>query len=85
MLRSTVAAREFQTWVKQRIERGELATLFDYEKQAPHAALAVPTPEHFAPLFSVVGAAELQSAKLHPIFEGVEHANMSMFTFALAG
>ncbi len=77
-------ALEFQTWVKQRIERGELATLFDYEKQAPHAALAVPTPEHFAPLFSVVGAAD-QSAKLHPIFEGVEHANMSMFTFALAG
>ncbi len=76
-------ALEFQTWVKQRIERGELATLFDYEKQAPHAALAVPTPEHFAPLFPVLGAAG-KSPKLHPIFEGIEHANMSMFTFALS-
>jgi len=76
-------SREFQNWVRERIERQELATLFDYEKQAPHAALAVPTPEHFAPLFSVVGSAG-KSAKLHPVFEGIEHANMSMFTFALA-
>ncbi len=76
-------AREFQNWAKDRIGRRELATLFGYEKQAPHAALAVPTPEHFAPLFPILGAAGAL-AKLHPIFEGVEHANMSMFTFALA-
>lgn len=76
-------ARVFQNWVKERIERRELATLFDYANQAPHAALAVPTPEHFAPLFPVLGAAG-KSPKLHPVFEGIEHANMSMFTFALA-
>jgi 4,5-DOPA dioxygenase extradiol len=76
-------AREFQNWVEERIERRELATLFDYERQAPHAALAVPTPEHFAPLFPVLGAAGA-SAKLYPVFEGIEHANISMFTFALA-
>jgi 4,5-DOPA dioxygenase extradiol len=77
-------AREFQVWVKERIDRRELATLFEYEKHAPHAALAVPTPEHFAPLFPVLGAASGAAAKLHPIFEAIEHANMSMFTFALA-
>ena len=76
-------ARAFQDWVKERIERHDLAALFDYAKQAPHAALAVPTPEHFLPLFPVLGAAE-PSAKLQPIFEGIEHANMSMFTFALS-
>ncbi|MGB9235781.1 MAG: class III extradiol ring-cleavage dioxygenase [Terriglobales bacterium] len=76
-------AREFQGWVKQRIERRDLAALFEYERQAPHAALAAPTPEHFAPLFPVLGAAG-ESAKLDTIFEGIEHANMSMFTFALA-
>jgi 4,5-DOPA dioxygenase extradiol len=76
-------AREFQNWIKDHIERRELATLFDYEKQAPHAALAVPTSEHFAPLFPVLGAAG-KSAKLHPVFQGIEHANVSMFTFALA-
>jgi 4,5-DOPA dioxygenase extradiol len=76
-------AREFQNWVRDRIERRELATLLDYERQAPHAARAVPTPEHFAPLFPVLGSAGA-AAKLHPIFEGIEHANMSMFTFAMA-
>lgn len=77
-------ASEFEAWVKQRIERRELAALFDYERQAPHAAVAVPTPEHFLPLFPALGAAGA-SAKLHPIFEGMEHANMSMFSFALVG
>jgi 4,5-DOPA dioxygenase extradiol len=76
-------AREFQSWVKQHIERRDLAALFDYEKHAPHAALAVPTPEHFLPLFPVLGAVG-NSAKLQPVFEGMEHANMSMFTFALS-
>jgi len=76
-------AREFQEWVKERIERRDLETLFDYKKTGPYAARAVPTPEHFAPLFPVVGAAG-ESAKLVPIFEGIEHGNMSMFSFAIA-
>jgi 4,5-DOPA dioxygenase extradiol len=75
-------ARDFQAWVKQCVESRELPPLFDYEKQAPHPARAVPTPEHFAPLFPVLGAAST-SAKLAPIYEGIEHANMSMLTFQL--
>ena len=75
-------ARDFQEWVKQKIVSRQLPDLLTYEKQAPHAAQAVPTPEHFAPLFPVLGAAS-RVAKLLPIFEGIEHANMSMFTFQL--
>lgn len=75
-------AREFQEWVKERIERHDTETLFQYEKKAPYAARAVPTPEHFAPLFPVVGAAG-ESAKVVPIFEGIEHGNMSMFSFQI--
>jgi len=75
-------ARTFQAWVKQRIVNRELPDLLDYEKRAPHAAQAAPTPEHFAPLFPVIGAAA-GSPRLTPIFEGIEHANMSMFTFQL--
>lgn len=77
-------AREFQEWVKERVERRELETLFQYEKMAPHAAGAVPTPEHFAPLFPVVGAAG-ESGKVVPIFEGIEHGNMSMFSVQIVG
>jgi 4,5-DOPA dioxygenase extradiol len=75
-------ALEFQNWVQAAIERGDLAALFAYEQRAPHAGRAVPTPEHFVPLFPVLGAAGAQ-AKLTPIFEGVEHGNMSMYSFAL--
>jgi 4,5-DOPA dioxygenase extradiol len=76
-------AREFQGWVKERVAQRDLTALFEYEKLAPHAARAVPTPEHFAPLFPVLGAAG-KNATFKPIFEGIEHANMSMFTFQLA-
>jgi 4,5-DOPA dioxygenase extradiol len=75
-------ASEFQEWVKEGIEKEDLEKLFAYEKEAPNAARAVPTPEHFAPLFPVLGAAR-QSARLVPIFEGIEYGNMSMFSFQL--
>jgi 4,5-DOPA dioxygenase extradiol len=77
-----VWASEFQNWVRQAIENHDLTALFAYEQRAPHAKRAAPTPEHFVPLFPVLGAAGEQ-ARLRPIFEGVEHGNMSMFSFAL--
>ncbi len=75
-------AQEFQDWVHRAIERRDLASLFQYEKLAPHAARAVPTPEHFAPLFPVLGAAG-DYKKVVPIFEGIEYGNMSMCSFGL--
>jgi len=75
-------ASDFQQWVRNRIEKHDLEELFAYEKAAPNASWAVPTPEHFMPLFPVLGAAG-RSAKLLPIFEGIEYANMSMFSFQL--
>ena len=75
-------ARDFQSWVWQRLERREMEALFRYNQLAPNAALAVPTPEHFLPLFPVIGASS-KSATLHAVFDGFEHANMSMLTFAL--
>jgi 4,5-DOPA dioxygenase extradiol len=75
-------AREFQNWVREQVAERRLVDLFDYENRAPYASRAVPTPEHFAPLFPVLGAAgEFQ--ELQAIYDGIEHGNMSMFTFAL--
>jgi len=77
-------AQEFQDWVLGAIERHDLASLFQYETLAPHAARAVPTPEHFAPLFPVLGAAG-DYRNVVPIFAGMEYGNMSMNSFELAG
>jgi 4,5-DOPA dioxygenase extradiol len=35
---------------------GDEAALADYRSQAPHAAMAQPTEEHFLPLFTAMGA-----------------------------
>lgn len=77
-------AREFQDWVRSAVERRDLSSIFNYQKLAPQVARAVPTEEHLAPLFPVLGAAGDYSY-VRPIYEGIEHANMSMYSFALPG
>jgi 4,5-DOPA dioxygenase extradiol len=75
-------AREFQEWVRDAVARRDLASLFGFEKLAPHARRAVPTAEHFVPLFPVLGAAG-DYRQVVAIFEGFEHGNMSMYSFQL--
>jgi len=76
-------AVEFDGWVAARIEAGEIQELFSYRGSAPHAALAVPTPEHFDPLFVALGAA-FPEEKAETIFEGFQYGNLSMRSFAFA-
>lgn len=71
-------AQEFQTWIQDKVERHDLPALFNYEAAAPHARRAVPTAEHFVPLFPVLGAAGDYTHSL-PIFEGFEHGTISMY------
>ena len=49
----------FDRWLQARLEAWDLEALADFEKQAPHAADAVPpgANEHFVPLFIALGAA----------------------------
>ena len=75
-------AEEFQRWVRDAIVRHDLPALFACKKQAPHAKRAVPTTEHFAPIFAVLGAAG-EAAQLTPIYESIEYATISMYSFAL--
>ena len=76
-------AVEFDRWVAARIEAREIQELFAYRAAAPHAALAVPTPEHFDPLFIALGAA-LPEEKVETIFEGFQYSNLSMRSFSFA-
>lgn len=75
-------AEEFQKWVREAVERKDYTTLFSFRRLAPHAKLAVPTLEHFAPLFLILGAAHPYS-RVAPIFEGFQYASISMLCFAL--
>ncbi len=49
--------REFQEWVHARLQARDLEALLEYRAQAPHAARAHPSEEHFLPLYVALGAA----------------------------
>ncbi|MFW5433551.1 dioxygenase [Paenibacillus apiarius] len=50
-------ALEFDDWLIDKIESKDFEALFNYAEEAPHAALAVPTPEHFVPILIALGSA----------------------------
>jgi 4,5-DOPA dioxygenase extradiol len=74
-------AAEFDRWVADRVARQDVEGLLRYRTQAPHADLAVPTPEHFDPLFLTMGAAWPEE-QVGTVYEGFPHGNLSMRSFA---
>lgn len=50
-------AREFDEWLAATLAAGRSEELLDWERTAPHARRAHPSPEHFLPLFVALGAA----------------------------
>lgn len=77
-------AAEFDRWVRERVGALDAAGLARYRTEAPQAALAMPTSEHFDPLFFTIGAA-LPGDRVVDVFEGFQHGNLSMRCFALEG
>jgi 4,5-DOPA dioxygenase extradiol len=58
-------SREFSNWMDEKLTARDEAALADYRAQAPHAAMAQPTPEHFLPLFFAYGAGGEKVTRLH--------------------
>lgn len=48
---------EFDDWLRDKAESGDLAAVADYERSAPHARENHPSPEHFLPMPFAFGAA----------------------------
>ncbi len=76
-------AKQFDDWFGAKLEQHDIASLVNYRKLASHAELAVPTFEHFAPVFFALGAAGNGGAISH-IFEGFQYGALSMRSFAIA-
>ncbi len=51
----------FRRWVLERSSTADWRALFDYRKQAPHAALMHPSDEHWLPFYAAAGAAGAQT------------------------
>lgn len=69
--------REFQQWVKERIEAHELDALAEYRSRSPHGARAHLTEEHFLPLFVALGAAG-PDYRATRVYDGVETGSLAM-------
>jgi 4,5-DOPA dioxygenase extradiol len=76
-------AKEFDDWFQQKLEEHDVASLLHYRELAPHAELAVPTLDHFAPVFPILGAAT-DYTQVETIFEGFQYGSISMRSFAIA-
>jgi 4,5-DOPA dioxygenase extradiol len=70
-------AVEFDAWVKERLEKRDFAALLGDLSRAPSGDLAVPTPEHYAPLLYVLGASDADD-RLRFEYEGIQNASISM-------
>ena len=76
-------AAAFGAWVDERLEESDVEGLVGYATRAPHADLAVPTSEHFDPLFFVLGARD-ERDRVESVYEGFRYGSLSLRTFALA-
>jgi 4,5-DOPA dioxygenase extradiol len=57
----------FEDWIADKVAAGDIAALLAWRAQAPHAAVAHPTDEHFLPFFVALGAAtpDGRGARIH--------------------
>ena len=70
-------ARNFQAWVKERIESHALDELAQYRRRSADGVRAHPTDEHFLPLFFALGAAPA-GYKAERLYDGIEMGALAM-------
>ncbi len=75
-------ARAFDAWAASRLEAMDVAGLASYRQSAPHAAMAVPTPDHFDPIFVILGSAD-PGERVRTIYQGFRYGTLSMRSFAI--
>ncbi len=76
-------AKEFDTWLHDRLLDGDEAALADYRAQAPHARQAHPRDEHLIPVFLAYGAGG-KGAKGKCIHSSYTMGALSMAAYSFA-
>ena len=73
-------SRCYWYYTNTRLAVGDTDSLLAYRSRAPRPDLAVPTTEHFDPLFCAAGAA-FDGERATGIYEGFRYGNLSMRSF----
>ncbi|HQW08388.1 MAG TPA: class III extradiol ring-cleavage dioxygenase [Steroidobacteraceae bacterium] len=68
---------QFSQWAAERLARDDCEALLAWRDQAPAAARAHPTDEHFLPLFIALGAAG-PAARATRVYSGIDAGVLSM-------
>lgn len=74
---------EFDEWIFSALGHWDTENLFRYDERAPHAKRAVPRPEHLAPLFLSMGAADSGRNAVRLACE-YEFGSLSLSAFAFS-
>jgi 4,5-DOPA dioxygenase extradiol len=72
---------EFDDWVKSKLDAGDARALVADATATEAGRLSIPTPEHWYPFITVIGAAAA-GEKPHTIFDGLQNASISMRSVA---
>jgi 4,5-DOPA dioxygenase extradiol len=73
-------AQAFSEWLHDRLIAHDIDSLVAWREQAPEAARAHPSDEHFLPLFIALGAAA-GDAKVARFVEGFEAGALAMDSY----
>ena len=74
-------ASAFDSWVASHVADRDFTALASYRSTAPNATRAVPTDEHFAPLFVVLGASD-ERDRVETVYEGFQYGTLSVRSLA---
>jgi 4,5-DOPA dioxygenase extradiol len=75
-------ALAFDAWCAERIEALDAEGLARWREDAPAAALAAPTSEHFDPVLVALGARAADD-RVETLHAGIDHGNLAMRSFVL--
>ncbi len=75
-------ALEFDQWTKEKLESRDVKSLLLGANASEAARLSIPTPEHYLPLLTILGAADSKD-DLKFEFEEMQNASISMRSLSL--
>lgn len=56
---------DFDQWVKEKLDQGDIQSLINYEKTGKLGSLAVPTPDHYVPMLYSLGLMDAKEPIRH--------------------
>ncbi|MBO9828863.1 dioxygenase [Xanthomonas sp. A2111] len=77
--------RPFIEWTEQALRRDDVPAMLDYRRQAPFAARAHPTDEHWLPIYVAMGAAGADGLGAQRIDAGIDAGLLAMDIYRFDG